>query len=174
MVPIDQSQYIQSLFNPLSDDENPELITVQVVYPMLRENKGGLAEEFKSGCISARSGRNKNCCPQKTELTECLVVEESNDDATEGNRHKPTAVQPTINASPRLTGPQKCVYCGQETKKGKFYSCLQCCDYKVCFKCNLKYYVRKQLKNKRCLDNLYQNMELEAITNDKQERHIAN
>jgi hypothetical protein len=67
MVPFDQSVYIQSLFNNKSNnklsskDHIPEIITVQVVKPMLREDRGGDVEASES--LSSQDGLQKHCCP---------------------------------------------------------------------------------------------------------------
>ena len=43
VVPTDRSEYVQAMYNPLTAGDNPELITVQVVYPRLREYSDALA-----------------------------------------------------------------------------------------------------------------------------------
>ena len=77
MTPIigDESDYTQFLPNPLSDEANPELITVQVVNPnpTFQEYTSGLADQLKH---KRMKGIKKNCCPKGSKLKEHLVVEE--------------------------------------------------------------------------------------------------
>ena len=82
MTAFDQSDYIQSMNNPYATDDNPEIITVQVVNPMLREFEGGLAEDLKRKSMSELK---KNSCPKEKELIEHLVVEKSSNNAPEAD-----------------------------------------------------------------------------------------
>ena len=72
VVPIDRSEYIQTMFNPLTAGDNPELITVQVFNPRLREYSDELAKELKEKSLN---GLKQSRCPEGKELTECLVIE---------------------------------------------------------------------------------------------------
>ena len=81
MAPFDQSEYIQSLFIPRSDDADPVLMTVQVVNPMLREYSSERAEELKN---KSRECHKKNRCPKGKKLIETFVAEKSDDKPSEG------------------------------------------------------------------------------------------
>lgn len=138
MTPFDQSQYIQTLFNPLTiDHDHPELITVQVIYPMLSENTPEKARQIEEEDRSAARANYQSYCPQGGRLIEQT-----------------------------LQSRTECTYCGVEVPKGKtmYSSVVEASEpFNVCVDCNLKHYIRMQLKHQNSQHQLFEQYELQAV-----------
>ena len=137
ITPFDQSHFIQTVFNPITmDQDHPELITVQVIYPMLSELTPERANRIAEEDLNAARSNYQGKCPKNRRLIEQTLLKRT-----------------------------ECIYCAKEVPKGEtMYSSVvdESENFKVCVECNLKHYTRMQLKHQNSNHSVFEQYELAA------------